>query len=983
MSGHALPQLPSLVPTIPHRQEVKRPKNVGEHYGSTTSLRDSRLSSKASLASLSDISRYSSIASIPSQHASNTDVFISGNHITTSQRVSLVPTISLSDLQSRRSTISNAGNQKKKVSNSRPAFSPSNGSDEHDNEENDYDDGTRGHVSWMTAASAVEHTSSSPRIISQRGSYQHHDNNNADEHEQPKRQDQVQSPVPISQPVPAPKSPIRKERKPVVYPLTPLQSEIFNLMSVDQPGNITQCHKMPMIAEVGTLKTCVARLLLDHKILASELFQNEKIIDADVEGIIPPNVTTVPVVEEVFVSEKNVIGVSRFCLDISQKVNFKKYPFRIYLIRNIKLEDTVSDVLLMMISQALCDDMGLSLIVRDLMKVLRMCQAWLREGLLDDEVHQQLVSLPLKNDDYQPESNQARDYVGLALNHRANPDAIRRGIAFCKHQVSETIQEHVNAHEKKKLEAEINRLGQQVTSFSKQRNIMVTRKGQLEIEYNKLKEQRVAMDEAESVNTVSVTIPAAIAGTPVRMSQTAWTALIRTVLGDAGAQDDVNALTVKHGLMEETRDKLRTKNISILDFACITEGNLNPLNLLTKEKRKVLALADYVRNRIKECLEGETKIKFDLERQLAKIKRQLEQSKDELRKSQDNLESADDMRMRLNNVLKPPMVDVEVPVVSVDGTQRRLGSTANLGSTSSIAAASKSSLVNNSKDELGILLDLDGLFGTVPVQFSGEIALSIFDYVVRRRKISSADRLRKLQQDNVDSDSSADDDDEDSCDDVAHPDAVCLAAFSILLKHIAGMEKYVVGITQDLRTKDIDEIGPYTNTLPLKIHFPQTGTTFHDLVLKLIHRLQHIHAHARHCPAPLVARQVGGLPCQGPPVRFQYIRRRELAGLDISEAELLQLPSSAALKSSLLWSASDDLVDLKFTVVETAQGGLIGALRYRRDKGMCDEDVSRWAEKLVSVLSGVDTTRQDTVATLISRFHSTVWASKDTLQQAM
>ncbi|TPX43818.1 hypothetical protein SeMB42_g04567 [Synchytrium endobioticum] len=917
-------------------------KSMRQEHASTSSLHcksTDMVNSRTSLVSLADLaSRLSSTASIPSSlRAALSDVSVSGTHAPTSQRVSLAPTVSLTDLQQTRKSLDAASRQSgKKVSRTVKYVSVLEQAD-------CLDEGVT--CIHAAAPAAVE---TSPPLV---------------EHQSlpPHAKDEVAT-IRSTTTEPQASKTVSRERKPVVYPLTPMQTEFFNLMTRDHPCLLTQVHKMPFVADMETVKTCVARLLLDHRILASQLFQNEKIIDADVEGIIPGNPTTIAVAEEVNIVDNDM-------------------PFRIFLLRNIALsarehgvQHKQVDVILTMISHTLCDEVGLAVVVRDLMCLLRKCQAWLKDGVSNSQVYQQLVALPLKNDDYQPETAQVQDYIGAAINYKSNAEMVRRGISFCKQQLTETIQELVNPGEKKKLEAEIKRLSNQVFSYSRQKNVTAARKEHLEIEYNRLRDQRVALDDSELTSVAAVTIPASITGSPLHLTQPAWTALIQTVLGDSGARDDLEGLVAKHGLMDETRQKLGTKAMSILEFACITEGNLNPLNLLTKEKRKVLALTDYVRNRIKECLEGQTKIKFDLERQLVTLKRQLARTNDDLKKAQDDLESADDMRMRLQNVLKPPMVNIEVPIVSVDGGNQRSidGSRSSLLGSTHVVNVSHTVLDSN----VGGSRAVYDPYGVIPVHFGESTVQSIFSYAVRKRKISSADKLRKLQQDIVESDSSGEDHEgPQKQDDATHPDAVCLAAFAIMLKHVVGMEKYVVGITQNLRRKDMDAVGPCSNTLPLRLHFPQSGITFHDLVGKLIRRLRRVDTHAPHSSAPAVSRQVSNLPPFGPPVRFQYLGRDDVASLNLSESEILAFPHHMNASNSLLWANSDDQVHLKFTVVETLAGGLVGALRYRRDKGIQDDDVVRWAEKLGAVLLNVDMARQDTVATLISRFQSTVWSN--------
>ena len=223
-------------------------------------------------------------------------------------------------------------------------------------------------------------------------------------------------------------------------------------------------------------------------------------------------------------------------------------------------------------------------------------------------------------------SNGWKDYSSEELLAFANMSyqnyRTRSDISFWRDQCIEVSQENVSIEERNQFEKKLKGLQKDILNLKTSLASASKRKNELENELNLLRKQRMAIDAHVNEKPVYITDPTT--GNTIEMTKSAKMALIKSVLGEEAIGENISPFLNKHDVSLEVQRKLNASQISLEEFSTLTGPSIEPLNLHPKDKRQLLALVDYVTNRIKESVQEQGKVKFALERHIFKVSRALE-----------------------------------------------------------------------------------------------------------------------------------------------------------------------------------------------------------------------------------------------------------------------------------------------------------------------------------------------------------------------
>ncbi|KAJ3292741.1 hypothetical protein HK104_005074 [Borealophlyctis nickersoniae] len=781
------------------------------------------------------------------------------------------------------------------------------------------------------------------------------------------------------------------------YPPTPHQLQVYLKTCPSQeesdggstqslytgpPFYLSQAYRLDRDVRVSDFAAVVNRICCTYNVLRTRFFRNEKIVDADVEGLLDKT-QWYELPQEAFVEEVNPDDYSSLSMvNTATLTSFVRnwigeqskldHTFTVLLFHRSRGYDQGPPTAVFIASTAVCDESSLTWVAREILSLYTDCANVRSRGGSDVAVRGLLDSYTRK---------EHYSFVDYAYDVSPNKHAM----TYWKTQCVETVQETVDESERADLEGQVRRLNTEKAAYKTQVESLTKRKPDLEHELATLKQQRKQVDDGGEGGAVTTYLDAT-SGEVIRISEQAKAALIRTVLGEEATGDHITSLLDKHEVSLEVQRKIGAADMSIETFASLSEGVVTAAGLLTKDRRKIMALSEYVRNRIKESLQEQSKVKFQLERRIAKVARDLETCTSNLKSAQDALESNDDMCIRLTNLLNPPYVELKIPPVALDKEADTL-----VKSTTTTDYAQK--------------------WAFAPLSIPSEVLSGLrsfqegFQTHMRQRRahlrgggvtLSSSfghDSDPGYPSSGGDDSSGADSDSSLGLTSrhlrLSSPGAVCLAAFAVLLKHVSGNDKFLVGITQSYRHNGV-LVGPLSDTVPLKVDFTRKGTTFNSLFGILSKELKEARRFGIACPSSVIQRQLGIEG--GIPVRFEFIpfrdaemwRQKGLSNDDIllgqyvapSKGGAEESASSAgggvagggaSGESDRLWSVDEQTdFDLKLVLVE-GQNSILGGMRYRKDK-FDEEKVAKWIAKYMSTLEGIEFgPRKIAITNMISR----------------
>ncbi|KAH6584639.1 hypothetical protein BASA61_006235 [Batrachochytrium salamandrivorans] len=801
------------------------------------------------------------------------------------------------------------------------------------------------------------------------------------------------------------------------YRATPLQWDIYTRLQpskdekespsytpyIGSQFNISQAYRIDNHnLNSKDLEKCTNKVCALYSIVRTKFYRNDRILDADVEGVIdqctwpefPANAYLEVVSSSMYPHlAKYDTGSNDWTSHIAAIAKSWmspigiSIPFGILAITFPPKEVTPHEkqpalgytVMVVAATLAVVDEISLTWISRELVALYRECYRLRKMSRGDSEVVACIHSRKtIESEEFADFANECK---------RAKSD-----MSFWRSQCIEVKQDNVDRNEKDDLEGQLKRLCKEKVALGSSLASLAKRKTEVQTDLTELRRQRGVISKSESGEGVISTYVDAANGEVIQITHEAKKALIKAVLGEDASTDNIVGLLDKHEVPKDAQLKIKAPTLTLEAFAAFTEIDVEYLGLMSRDRRKIIALAEFVRNRIKECLHEQGKVKFALERKIAKASRDLESALEGLTSTQNLLESTDDMSIRLNYILKPPYIETKLAPITLAAHYET-----NMQSSDTFDSSSR--------------------WGFVPL----EIEPDTLDTLRRFRAnwtLSTKIRQRQRKADpsvSSDNESLLDSEKSDNDDKTVlgdsplkyesspsldrafntmaldhHPrhvkyksvDVICLAAFSILLKHISGSEKYIIGVSQSYRRHGLF-IGPLSDTMPIKVDVTQPGLTF-DVLYGSMHKiLRDTKRHGVACTNMQVA-SAFGITC-GLDVRFEFIGLRESKEWikrGLSVADLLCQPERCfhvdGIDTARIWSDNEaDTYDVKLIIVETP-GGLEGGMRFMNCR-FSKEIALKWMLKYTSVLEGIDCgPRKILVSSLISRFYHTVWQGGST-----
>ncbi|KAJ3416039.1 hypothetical protein HDV05_003398 [Chytridiales sp. JEL 0842] len=792
----------------------------------------------------------------------------------------------------------------------------------------------------------------------------------------------------------------RDSRTPKKYPVTPHQLQTY--LQVSPPDDETDGPPTPFVykgpptyttqyyllngsVDVHELAKAVNRTCTLYKILGSRLWRNDKIVDADVEGFFEPRKvwTEIPLDQYVEELEPTAGGFVKLSAEGVTKVvrewmGSVKMMERLFTVLVVK-ESSVSH-LIFVGSTAILDEVSCSFVAKQVFKLYSDCLLRKGAGYNDSSINAYLDSIEPKEE--------ADDFIDFAYSVTSS----RNATSYWKDVCIETVQESVEGSEKTDIESQLKKLTIEIESLRTQVASLTKRKTDLDTELADLKLQRMQIDVESSGPAETYMDP--VTGEIIEISKAAKAAILKVVLGNEAVEDNVTGLLSKHEVPLDVQQRLGTATMTLEAFSSISEDQLTHLGIMTRDRRKLLALSEYVRNRMKESLQEQTKVKFALERKILKTQRELETVSTNLRTARNALDSNDDMALRLANILKPPSIEIKVHPLTLENHVASFPGEADTS-------------------------DYSKLYGFVPFELSQEIVNNMRQF---RDGCKQSQTLRKAQlrkevlaasgnnnNNNNGNDSDFSSADESGLSDVEgrsnnndkphtpkqskNTDSVCLAAFAVLLKHISGSDKFLIGLNTSHRKSGV-LVGPLSSIVPLKIDMGSktstSTTTFNSLLMSITRSLRENRKYLSDCPFANVAQKFN-LESKFS-VQFEYISQRELeswrvAGLDTRDAISMQgtytplgggvSEAEAEMYAQRMWSVNEQSTfDLKMIIVEDEGEVMVGGVQYRRDR-FEEEKVVKWVAKFLTTLEGIEFgPRKLAISSMISRYYSSVFNSK-------
>ncbi|KAJ3183547.1 hypothetical protein HDU87_006872 [Geranomyces variabilis] len=795
------------------------------------------------------------------------------------------------------------------------------------------------------------------------------------------------------------------------YPVTPYQLDAFNKIcpTQDDLDSNQSLYTGPQLyrtagyhlsaVRAGDLARAVKRVCACYSVLGTRFYRNDLIVDADVEGLLDrrewTTVADADVMEVVDTSQwEHGVTAQAVSLHtrewIAARQGFEKtFTALVFDCGATRKGAAVGAWVVFVVSMAVADEISTRLAASEVLRLHARCAAERTRGAPDSAIDA-LV------DGYKAKEHY--DFVAFAHEMESRPT--RHALTYWKEQCVETVQETVDPTEKADMVSQLAKLEREREPLKLQIANLRKRKTDLETDLASAIAQRRLM-EAQPDSAASGDSGGGSSSSKVLsyhdpttnelhlLSPETQATIVQTILGESLPPQSTTASTLSHSIaplltkheVPHAAQERILANTSTLDaFASLTDATVTALGVLPKDRRQIMALVEYVRNRIKECLMEEGKLKHGVERRIAKYQREAETTSQQLRTTIEQLDANEDFALRITTLVNPPYVETKVPGVLPPS--------------------------DNPARETFDVDDYSQRWGFEPLTISSAITSNLRLFQTSYRASARVQRTRNSSSaGGSENDSpttatipstpggmySSTDDSNDSASLGARghssrtsPLATALTAFAILLKHVAGTDKFLIGYTHSFRRNGL-LVGPVTDTLPVKIDMSKKGTTFSSVFAHAARATSYAKRYGIACPS---SRIEAALDTPKLRVAFEYVAYRDsehyrAAGL--GPAELFESDSGSASGSSNTaldpggeiprpaWvDAEADTNVLKLVLVET-QTEVVGGFVYRRNEFL-PETIAKWGGKFAAILEGVDpTARQLSVANIISRFYSSLW----------
>ncbi|KAJ3274001.1 hypothetical protein HDV01_003671 [Terramyces sp. JEL0728] len=695
-------------------------------------------------------------------------------------------------------------------------------------------------------------------------------------------------------------------------------------------GYVTSCP-----CNKSKLERTINKLCSTYTVLSSSISRNAKIIDADIKCYVDDTAYTdielgkylkhrkIDIIDNSPIIETMWHAANAWISELTLET-----PFSVLLLQS---SIPKNDFVVIAGSITIADELSLTLFAKRLFQLY----------------NQDVPNLS----EYQSEENDSFEDFSYE-NVRTTSD-----FSFWRNQCVEVYQDSLAPEEKNSLETQLRRLQKEKKTLKNSLLAASKRRMQFEKDLMKLRKQRMAIEQADA-DGQTVKFTDMESGEVIFISRKTKEALIKAVLGDEAVDENIVPLLNKHDVPKEVQRKLDAASMDLEAFASLTDSFVDKMELNNRDKRQILALADYVRNRIKECIMEQGKVKFTLEREIAKASRGLESSVENHVRAKKTIDANEDLEFRLNAVLQPPITETFIPCLSL---KQMYDTVTDLPTN----LTNKFKFLNFSiKEEI-----FDNLR-----KFRSEWTINIRN---KRRNSRKANVLETL--DSSDNDSLLESDDEENTVKYSEKkmkeysvNAVCLAAFGVLMRHVTGTNLFLLGVETSFRSEGL-LYGPLTDTFPVKIDLTKKGTTFSELFTSIYKIFKQTKRHGVAYPLSYINRTLK--TTLEFPVKFQFISNRELQewqklGFTIQDLLCPQENKEDqydGMRCERLWSINNqDDCDIRFIMIE-CDNSLECGVKFKRDK-FEDEKVLKWITKLQSTLEGIDCSRRRiSISSMISR----------------
>jgi hypothetical protein len=723
-----------------------------------------------------------------------------------------------------------------------------------------------------------------------------------------------------------------------------LPEEEKNAPSLDHSlYRISQCYALQKTMVKQRFQTCLNKLVSEYPILSTSVYRNSKILDADIEfhcddtpfeniemskyvdtGTIEFGQNVAPIIQIWAQKEK---WLSSITLDM---------PFRVILY-NGPGGDT-QQFMVIACSLLVLDEYSLTFISK------RIFDLYHESDLYDE-------NNGFKT--YKCEELESFEEYAYSSVHST------KDFQFWKDQVVEVEQDQLGDHERKSIEGQMNQLEGEKKTLQNALLSATKQRQEFNDQLVKLRTQRMEFEKNLSGEGPLTKFTDTVTGEITIVSQETKKALIRTVLGDEATGENIVPLLEKHEVSKEVLRKINAEYMNIEQFSGLTEGVVVALNLTNRDKKQILALADYVNNRIKECIQEQGRLKFSLEREIGKVSRGLESSIDNLSSMRDSFDSKEDLSFRLLTILHPPYEEIKVKMLS----------------TSSLCDDIKEKSVFQDINKWGFIgfKVEEGIIDNLR-KFRIDWTLNI-----KNKKKNARATSKYNGNDSSENESLLESDDDDDGKKklerrMKHKSvgSVCLAAFGVLMRHITGSEKFLVGVCSNFRHTGLI-LGPLCDVYPVKIDLSKKTVTFSNIFTSLFRIFKQIKRHGYSCPADSIKEKLG-LPSDQL-IEFQFISLDEYNDWnklgfsleDLLKPQEMREERFGSMQAEKLWSENKkENFDIRFIMVEQDDSIECG-VRYRNDKFEAAK-IGKWIVKFQSTLEGIDCNRRKiSVSAMISR----------------
>ncbi|KAJ3381178.1 hypothetical protein HDU92_005546 [Lobulomyces angularis] len=737
------------------------------------------------------------------------------------------------------------------------------------------------------------------------------------------------------------------EDGPKFFQILPNQGLIYNKVHLfpDEIKNINcnhyieptsfnhKIHEMFLVNEknlnIQRLKSVIFETINNFSVLRTKLIRNDKILDADVEGFIEPihNVCTEEVLENLSVFDnlksKNLDILKKELITLSDlasiaKISLKKNNsinpvFKILYLENKKLksDSTPSSFLFFISTSSILDQNTLT----------TFCKIIL-EKYFNTVTSNLNLTLHSHEEKY--------SFSNFSQNAKFTKVSRGKAFDFWKSQCFENFENSISDSKRIEMENQMLKLGLEHDRLKEQIFISKQKRSDTEVYLMKTKQKRLDLERGNNGPSSTFIDPTTYEMVHIPLSLRI--SILTKVMGQQEPQDDVYQYVQRNGINNDIKDQIKMEFRTVEEFCALTEARLSYLS--SSDSKKVVNLSDRLRSLIIDELHDQKALKYNLERKINKVERELKHTLTTLHNLQRQFDHGDDLRIKISQLLNPPKISNKILPISIE----------------KIHFEPESDAFHQRYDGISFVINTEVLNKLRQFQ----------DYLSTLEGKTALEKNSSFEEDEGG----------ESLLRTPSVNAVCLACFGVLLRHITGVDKFLIGLVQDYRKNTF--LGPLSDTLPIKIDLSEKDKTFNSLVLQLWTSLKKANENGLACPSLVINENLnyGKLPIQFEFVNFSTVE--ELKTLGISEDDLLQ-QKEADERFQRLWSINEtEPYDLKLKIIDL-NTELRCIFSFKTDIYSA-EKVVRWAEKFENSLYQIEYgARKLTVSSIISRLYNRVW----------